>query len=498
MINVNDPQSMMMLALGSGLLKASGPSSVPTSLGSAIGEAGQSGILAAQNAQKLKMAQDLQKAQMEHMAMQNALLKAQSDREGRKTEALSKVGGILGGIYNSAGQQALSQGAAEGDVGPTVSNAERMGGIMGGPQMQARALDVFDQLSLSGVDPNSLIETFKLRNPEMKVEGGYAYNPRTVSPGFLPQIRVTNSGQAVGVTPSLSGGLPSVSALPGAVPTYRGFQRVNEEEKAMLDPFTGQVDAQGRPIPQTRFSFAQQFNTPPQRVSASDDSSAISAVANARGPMSADVGPYNPARQVPQGMGPTIDQRSGMETKGTGDAKRVQTLEEKIPTLSNTLRILDRLEQLTSNDQTYSAAGAEIKATLNSMAQAFGVPLNVAKTANTEEYISRFSELLKERLASKDYGSGTGVSNLDIATAGRPLPELTKTAQGRMQIIQALRADAERSMKDAGAARSYFEQNRSLSGFRFPSEVEKQVTTTAPGQMRRSTDDPLGLFKGGR
>lgn len=495
MIDFENPQNMGLLSLGLGLLKSSGPSAVPTTLGSAFGEAGQGGILAMQNAQKLKMAQDLQRAQMEHMTMQNALLKAQSDREAQKQAALGSVSGILEKLYSGAGQQAMAQGAAEGDVGPTVTNEARMGGIMASPGMQNQVLDVFDRLSLAGVDPKSLIETYRLRNPEMKVEGGYAYNPRTVSPGFLPQVRVTNNGQAVGVTPSASGGLPSVSALPGAVPTYRGFQQAGEEVKAGLDPFMNEVDPQGRPIPQTRLGFSQRYGSP-QRETAPDVPSAISAVSGAKGPMSVDVGPYNPSRKVPNGMGPTITQKSADEARGANDAKYAQALGEKIPSLNNSLRVLDRLEQLTGNDQTYAAAGAEIKTQLNSVAQSLGMPLNVAKTANTEEYIARFSELLKERLASKDYGSGSGISNLDLATAGRPLPELTKTAQGRMQIIQALKADAKRALGDATAARSYFEQNRNLSGFRFPSEIEAQVSTEKPkGPMRRKGDDPLGLFK---
>jgi len=343
-MNFDDPQMMGLLALGSGLLKSSGPSTVPVGLGSAIGEAGQGGILAMQNAQKMKMAQDYQKAQMEHIAMQNALLKAQSDRETQKQAALSRVSGILGGLYNSAGQEALTQGAAQGDVGPTVSNAERMGGIMGIPKNQNRALDVFDQLSLSGIDPKSLIETFKLRNPEMKVEGGYAYNPRTVSPGFLPQIRVTNSGQGIGVTPSPSGGLPTVGALPGSVGAYGEFQRAGEGAKAEYDL----VDV---PMPNggtqrmTRADAVRRLNPGRMDGTAPDDATAIRMVrdAESRGQPASITAPR------PVGYQPSEAQRAGekaaAEFTGKAEAQKVQDKPIATSSFKTSVSGLDRLIQ---------------------------------------------------------------------------------------------------------------------------------------------------------
>ena len=101
--------------------------------------------------------------------------------------------------------------------------------------------------------------------------------------------------------------------------------------------------------------------------------------------------------------------------------------------------------------------------------------MNKDKTANTELYIAHVAELMKDRLASKDYGSGTGVSNLDLLAAKEPLPQLARTREGRALIMDALDKDTAQSIEDAKAAREYFDSNNySLRGFKFPSESRKR------------------------
>jgi hypothetical protein len=175
--------------------------------------------------------------------------------------------------------------------------------------------------------------------------------------------------------------------------------------------------------------------------------------------------------RTPTGVGPTPAGRQAAVTAAEGDAKRVLELEGKIPSMLSVLRRLDRMEKLSADETTFAAAGSELKTMLGSIAQAFGLKVNSAKTGNSEEYLAHVAELLKDRLASKDYGSGTGVSNLDLIAARGPLPEIARTAQGRQQIIQALRADTERNLSDAQSARDYFDASGGLRGFRFPSEL---------------------------
>lgn len=196
-------------------------------------------------------------------------------------------------------------------------------------------------------------------------------------------------------------------------------------------------------------------------------------------------------------MGPTPTQAAAATVVGKGDAERVLALEQKIPNMVASLRRLDRMEQLSVGD-TYAAAGAEIKTLLGSVAQGFGLPVQKEKTGNTEEYIAHVAELLKDRLASKDYGSGTGISNLDLIAATKPLPELAKTETGRQQIIGAIRADTNRAMKDALAAREHFQQNMSLRGFKYPSELERPLIPKTPGQPAAMSDKPPAAQHRGR
>ena len=173
------------------------------------------------------------------------------------------------------------------------------------------------------------------------------------------------------------------------------------------------------------------------------------------------------------------------------DAKWISELPQKQIASNNTLRFLNRLEVLNADDKTYAAAGAEFKAALGRIAESLGIddPAIKDKTANTDQYIATMGELIKARLASKDYGSGTGVSNLDTITATLPLPELAKSRQGRQQIIEALRADTQSSLNDYKSAREHFYGvgNNSLRGWNPPSEANNATT----GLPEKGTPNPV-------
>lgn len=430
-----NPRTQGMLALSAGLLDAGAPRATPGGMGG-LGKAALTGISAYDNATKLDMQEKTNR-------LANVLGLMKIKRELAQQDALAKFGQPSIAAGPSSGEQAMTVGANEGDIGPTNTNLKRLDAIEASPR--PAQIPNFQGLIAAGVPGETvkaLMEDWKLKNPEMQVHGGYAYNPRSIQPGFLPQVKMTDDGKGVGLTPGPNGGLPSVAPLPGSLGTYGQFQDVTERTKARFDPFLGVTDAQGRPIPMTR----EQFATGTGGVS--------------QGPQ--------------RGMGPTPAEKTALTTAAEGDAKRVLDLEAKIPNILSVQRRLGRMEALTKDDQTYAAAGAELKNTLGSIGQAFGLNINQAKTANTEEYLAHVAELLKDRLASKDFGSGSGVSNLDIIAAQKPLPELAKTGPGRLQIIQALKADAERNLGDAQAARDYFDANKGLRGFRFPSELEAQ------------------------
>lgn len=154
------------------------------------------------------------------------------------------------------------------------------------------------------------------------------------------------------------------------------------------------------------------------------------------------------------------------------NSKQYQDFRSKRVELSSAVRALDRLSKLSEQGQSFTNAGAEFKMMLSSLAQAVGIPLNKEKLASSEEYQAQVAELLKARLGSKDYGSGTAVSNLDLIAAEQPLPGLVKSAAGQKQIIQALAQDAKERFADINAYSSWFERNRgNMEGFVFPSDA---------------------------
>jgi hypothetical protein len=190
-----------------------------------------------------------------------------------------------------------------------------------------------------------------------------------------------------------------------------------------------------------------------------------------------DSGPQSAPGSQSLGLPTEADRERRISTAkelGQTIGKAVGEMPSKIRSLNSTLVHLDRLEALAKDDKTFQGSLAELQKTVGSAFNSLGIPAFTDRVANSEQYMASVAELLKERLASKDYGSGTGVSNLDLIAAGAPLPELTKTAAGRKLIIDALREDSIMARKDMEAARKWYETNNDMAGFRWPSEIRRE------------------------
>lgn len=466
-MNFLDPKTLALLSAGSGLLSAAGPSRTPVSFGQAAGQGLQAGLLGYQ-----------QGTQIQHQGMASQLQEANLKREQAVQEAWDRM---YGGGSQSPNPMVPGPGASVmAGSGETIPQQA--------PQTASRG-PTLDQIgALGGMDPQRgkfALEHWKALNPELKYEGGVPFNPRTGQPiSGLPAVPKTNQqGFSTFLTLNPQTGRFEVNLTPGGREAYGAQQEITERAKARFQPFMGVTDAQNRPIPMTAEQFSGvyggaksqesgQSQVPQAEVSGF---SPTEADALARVRESAKQGrtatfTVDPAKAG--GMGQSPAQQAAGRTIAEGDAKRVLDLEQKIPSLLSVGRRLDRMAVLTKDDKTYAAAGSKLKTDLGSIAQAFGLNVNQSKTANTEEYMAHVAELLKDRLASKDYGSGTGVSNLDILSAQKPLPELAKTAQGRLQIIDALKEDTQRNLQYAQSVRDYFDANQqTLRGFRLPSEL---------------------------
>jgi len=434
-------------------------------------------------------------------------LKMQLERQRANQQMIQRImgGGQAQGVMPSA-TDALTQGAAQGDVGPTVSNAARMAQPQQGqPQGNGLELPPMIQAALLSGDPGlekwaqAQAQQFK---PTDKIREAISLGFRPGSPEFNAHVGTTYSnGLALQTQPGGGVGLTS-----GYLNAMGELEKTKERAKAefaspikvqalingksmeiSLAPLeykkyteTGEIPARFgsstgvSPKTGDRSFFDSQYQNTPQDQAARD--------AGAQRVMQRE----NQGGAIPTntviGMGQVPEIQAASNKAAEGHATRALEMEPKIPQLKGTLRRLDTLERLTSDDKTYAAKGAQVKAELGSLAEAFGIKVNVDKTANTEQYIAQLAELLKERLASKDYGSGTGISNLDLATAGKPLPDVANTSTGRIAIIKAIKADTERALTDAQALRDYFQKNKTLDGFTYPSETEQTQQQTASKQ----------------
>lgn len=513
-----DPMTQGLLSAAFRGLQMSGPSiGKPVSFGQVLGGAGEAGMNTYSQANKTQMDEAYRRRLMELEQVKTDMAKQQLLQARRKDQLLM---GLLGG--SGAAPGAVPPGAPQGTpTGPGAAPAVP-GSFLSNP-LQALAAQ---NLGLGGA-----VDLYKHMDTPTKAGPGDVLIPRN---GQAP----TSIASKEGVVFAPDG---SMRRAPGAgvVAQLEGEKtQATERAKAGFDPYkldptsptdTPRITTRLDVVDAARGAAPARAPTPgafPRETRTGDapgvPNSAAKAIALLKAEMAspgadvqalekeiaghakrgmltkAQVDAIQPGNSfgsqpagVPSGMSTDTANRAkaegaALEGKFKDDATRVTALEQKLPSLFSTARRIDKLEALTKDDKTYAAAGAELKTQLGSISQAFGLKVNQAKTANSEEYLAHIAELMKDRLASKDYGSGTGVSNLDLLSASKPLPELAKTAQGRQQIITALRADTQRAIQDSQAASDYFAQNNSLRGFRYPSEsAEVKAPTPAKTVVKR-------------
>jgi len=450
----------------------------------------------------------LHRAQAEAMARQQRALESAFPSEQQPTSGL---------LAPQQSPQAMidAGGGAYMQTAPMVQQAT---------QQTRPQIDVDKLLGLArgGVNIEPYLKLREAGLPKVH-EGGFVGTQEDLEKyrgGMAPRLVAGQGGQVTMVSPDGRGGV-QVTA-PG-LEAFRAMQDVENRSKASMEPVeiklpSGEVRRMTReqqadwvrgigapaeqrtqgglpivPPPPGGSAEARAFEqvqaSPPgvpQRASAPVDQSyqdlIQSFVRGGVSPTSSVPGYTGPATMPGVTTGPTAADIAEQERRKVGaveitkaDEKRVTELETKIPNLIRTQSRLAAMRALNADDKTYAAAGADIKRQLGSIAQAFGLEVNKDKTANTELYIAHVAELMKDRLASKDYGSGTGVSNLDLLAAKEPLPQLARTRDGRVLIMDALEKDTAQSIEDAKAAREYFDSNNySLRGFKFPSESRKR------------------------
>lgn len=147
-----------------------------------------------------------------------------------KTAQMTKIEQEI--AQNRSRNDFLSQLAGYPDTGATSQNGQPApGGLTKIPQAAIRA-----DIALNG-GKNIADWMFKTGTPDMNVSNGYAYDKNSVTPGFIPQLSVSNDGKATQVTVGPNG-LPVVTAPVGALDTYNAYLGAQENAKADRDIVT--------------------------------------------------------------------------------------------------------------------------------------------------------------------------------------------------------------------------------------------------------------------
>lgn len=197
-----DPRMQGLLAAGAAGLQASGPSRTPVSLGQVMGAGLMGGMNQYNEAQGMKLKAGLLDAQTRHMGTQDRLLEAQvaaAERKARLEEEQRRMmvnwaGGVVGGPGPSASQAALSMGAETGDVGPTNTNAQRMGAVQPSSLYHRLTPESMLPMAAGGMNIEPLLKLREAAKPNIQVSDGFAYDPTRQLPGFLPKPRTADLG----------------------------------------------------------------------------------------------------------------------------------------------------------------------------------------------------------------------------------------------------------------------------------------------------------------
>lgn len=168
---------------------------------------------------------------MQRQQEQIKIAQLSAQKQARMQDLQAQVlQGLMGGGASPAAQAALTQGAAQGDVGPTTTNAQRMGMLNangGSYPFDPRQIGMMALAGLPGA--NTLMKGYELTQPQIEFQGGIAFDKRRTPAGtVIPQTN--QQGFSTTTVPDGQGGY-RVVVTPGAVEAYGAQQRVAQESE---------------------------------------------------------------------------------------------------------------------------------------------------------------------------------------------------------------------------------------------------------------------------
>ena len=461
----NDALSMGLLAAGLGILANNRGNY--GQLGPALGAGGLAGLSTYQNMlqqdrqsrlddsrltmeqqrQKMMEAQMLQGAQTLKMLQDQAKRKTALDEE--KMRGLQRIREAWQSAVNGGGSGQLAQGAAEGDIGPTKTNAERSSG-----------------------NPMDLL------TPEQR----FIVNKHVEAEDFTGALKTINEY----LKPIVAGDKiqeirnGKVRPVPGAVATHGEFVNEGERVRAAWEPFMNLLNAQNQAIPITRAGFVDRFGTKaasqqaeptgldglsPSIANAIKNDMMRSGVQSANfriGPTDAAAGtPVSPANirtgqinigqtsrgGMPSVSGPTIEQKEVAPKVAAALAQELNTQFTKrlFEGYDSATKGLESLRTIEESRQAiaggaYLGSGANLKLdTLKAVDSVFGLRIDSAKMANTDTLISTLGESMTDRVKEL----GVNPTNEDrriiekiVGTIGKDPKALEKMLDWQEEVIR--------------------------------------------------------------
>jgi hypothetical protein len=417
-----------------------------------------------QGAQDQAMKRQLTKAQLDNyeseVETRKAALAKQVELQKLLTGALgpaqpipAQMGQLGSGSFGimppPGGQPAIPQM-------PQSQSTSRIGGM---------SPDTLALLKANGLD---LVDVAKLARPDMQVSNGYAYDKNNTRPGFLPQLNVSQNGQAsmVNIGPD---GMPTMAAPRGAVDVYSQFQNAEQAARAKYDP----VKVFNRGTKQEEYVPRDQVVSPQPGMTGAyvgDPAAAIAGIMAMKDPQeraNALAGFMEQARRTP-GFAQGANFAAGPSQADTNAAAADKTYQENVAkdVVSQRKSIMDAGMAAPQNIARYQQIGKLLQdvdggaltptgTQIASVANSVG--LKIDRNLPNKEAAASLANQMALELRSPASGAGMpgAMSDQDRNFLVSMTPNQAQTAQGRKQIIDAYVLLQQRNQKIAQFARNY-------------------------------------------
>jgi hypothetical protein len=350
---------------------------------------------------------------------------------------------------------------------PSIPQMPQSGG---GSRIGSMNPDMLAMLKANGLD---LVDVAKLARPDMQVSNGYAYDKNNTQPGFLPQFNMSQNGQATLAIPG-AGGVPNVSAAPGAVNAFSQFQNAEQAARAKYDPikvfnnrtkqdeYVSRDRVAGQPASSAQPGVNGSFTGDPAAI--------MSAIVNIKDPQERAnaMAAFTEQAKRTQGFTQGANFAAGPSQADTNASAADKAYQENVAkdVVGQRKNIMDAGSMAPQNIARYQQIGKLLSnvdgGTLTPMGThlaslANSVGLKIDKDLPNKEAAASIANQAALELRSPAGGAGMpgAMSDADRNFLVSMTPNMAQSAQGRKQIIDSYVAVQQRNQQVAQFARNY-------------------------------------------